>query len=425
MTRKKILVFPCGSEIGLEIHRALRYSSHFDLVGASSVDDHGKFVYEDYVGNFPRVGDPDFIRHVKAAVQQLHIDALYPTMDEVIFRLKAHEPEIGCIVISSPLATAELCYSKKATYAALGSVIPVPQVFNKPDEIGSYPVFVKPDKGYGSRGAKLISSGAQLEIHLAEFRDTVIMEYLPGPEFTVDCFTDRAGVLQFVGPRQRKRIMNGISVNSATNPPADPAFREFAERINNKISFRGAWFFQSKENKQGKKTLLEVASRLAGTSSVYRAQGINFAMLSVFDALDYPVEVIPNSFHVEVDRALDNRYHLNITYMSVYVDLDDTLIQHHKLNVTLMAFIFQCLNDGKKVVLITKHEEILKDTLEKYRIGGLFSEIIHLTKSDRKADYIKDHQAVFIDDSFAERKEVMTKLGIPVFAPDAVECLLN
>jgi hypothetical protein len=50
MSKKKILVFPCGSEIGLEIYRAMRYSTHFTLAGASSVDDHGKFVYEEYYG---------------------------------------------------------------------------------------------------------------------------------------------------------------------------------------------------------------------------------------------------------------------------------------------------------------------------------------------------------------------------------------
>ena len=41
---KNILVFPCGSEIALEIYRSLRYSTHFKLIGANSLDDHGKFV---------------------------------------------------------------------------------------------------------------------------------------------------------------------------------------------------------------------------------------------------------------------------------------------------------------------------------------------------------------------------------------------
>ena len=48
---KNVLVFPCGSEIGLEIHNALKYSKDFNLFGGSSVDDHGKYVYKNYIPN--------------------------------------------------------------------------------------------------------------------------------------------------------------------------------------------------------------------------------------------------------------------------------------------------------------------------------------------------------------------------------------
>ena len=50
---KNVLVFPCGSEIGLEIHNSLKYSKDFKLYGGSSVDDHGKFVYENYISGHP------------------------------------------------------------------------------------------------------------------------------------------------------------------------------------------------------------------------------------------------------------------------------------------------------------------------------------------------------------------------------------
>ena len=61
---KKVLVFPCGSEIGLEIHRSLKYNKDFELIGASSVNDHGMFVFENYVGNIPSVDDENFISEI-------------------------------------------------------------------------------------------------------------------------------------------------------------------------------------------------------------------------------------------------------------------------------------------------------------------------------------------------------------------------
>ena len=63
--KKNILVFPCGSEIGLEIYRSLRYSIHFNLIGASSVEDHGRFVYENYIGGLPYITDSNFIDAIR------------------------------------------------------------------------------------------------------------------------------------------------------------------------------------------------------------------------------------------------------------------------------------------------------------------------------------------------------------------------
>ncbi len=48
----KLLVFPCGSEIGLEVARAFVGIKGVELVGASSVDDHGRYVYKIITASF-------------------------------------------------------------------------------------------------------------------------------------------------------------------------------------------------------------------------------------------------------------------------------------------------------------------------------------------------------------------------------------
>ena len=68
--KKRILVFPCGSEIALEIHRSVAKSSHFELIGANSVSDHGRFVYQNYIPNLPMVTDASFIPAMKALVKK-------------------------------------------------------------------------------------------------------------------------------------------------------------------------------------------------------------------------------------------------------------------------------------------------------------------------------------------------------------------
>ena len=170
---------------------------------------------------------------------------------------------------------------------------------------------------------------------------------------------------------------------------------------------------------------MEVASRLAGSSSLYRNKGVNFALLSVFDAFDYPVSILENSFYMELDRALNNKYKVHIKYDTVYVDFDDCLLLTDKINIQLLSFLFQAINDGKKIILITKHNKDINKTLSEFRIVEIFDEIIHLESKDKKSEYIKDLKSIFIDDSHVERSQVSNALGIPVFSPDSVESLLK
>lgn len=252
----------------------------------------------------------------------------------------------------------------------------------------------------------------------------VLTEYLPGPEYTVDCFTDRRGTLRFVGPRSRDRISNGISVHTSLVQDETQEFRHFADAINHAIAFRGAWFFQVKKDLDGQLTLLEIASRLGGSSAIHRALGVNFALLSVFDAFDVDVDILANNYEVELDRALDTRFQTHFPYSVVYIDLDDTIVVNGKVNLEAVAFLYKCRNEGKKVVLITKHAEPLDSALDGFCIRQLFDQVIHLKKEDKKSTFITGPGAIFIDDSFSERMEVSRHCGIPVFDVHMIEALL-
>lgn len=414
---KTILVFPCGSELGVEIHRAVGLSTHFHLIGGSSVDDHGRFVYADYIGGLPVVEDPELIEKLRVLVSERVIDALYPAMDSVIAKLKAHEERIGCRVISPPAEIAETCLSKRKTYDKLRGVIRLPRVYENPNDVDSFPVFLKPEIGYGSRGICTAYNRAQIDSHLARRPDCMILEYLPGEEYTVDCFT-AGGELIFVGPRQRSRVMNGISVNTRTME-LTAEFRTMAQSISVSFSMDGSWFFQVKRAANGLLTLMEVACRFAGSSSVHRAQGVNLPLLSIFNALGERVIVRPNKFDVELNRPLSLKYVVDINFDTVYVDYDDTLVVSGTVNSSLVSFLFSCINAGKKVILLSRHRGDLNESLKKHRLSGIFDEIIKVVDNERKSDRISG-SAIFVDDSHKERMEVMDALGIPVFSPDSV-----
>lgn len=423
MEKKNILVFPCGSEVALEIYRSVQYSRHFNLIGANSIDDHGKFVFDNYIGSIPFYDDPTFIDTIKTIVEIHKIDAIYPAMDAVINILKKNEIKLGCKIVSAISETTEVCLSKSKTYEKLKNSIQVPIIYSNISSIEKYPVFMKPDVGYGSRGAAKIESEMEVEAHLAKYPTSIISEYLPGKEYTIDCFTNFNRELLFIGHRERSRISNGISVNTSTLL-SDSRFLEIAKGIHEQIEFNGAWFFQVKEREDGSLCLMEIASRLGGSSAVYRMQGVNFALMSLFNIFKEKVSITRNNYKIELDRALSNSYKIELDFQFVYVDLDDTLLINNKINIQLITALFKFINQGKTIILITKHESNLEETLSRNKINSIFDRIIHLTKDSKKYEYIREEKSIFIDDSYVERKEVNDNLNIPTFSPDMVESLI-
>lgn len=422
--KKNVLIFPCGSEIGLEVNRALAKDIHFELFGASSLPDHGRFVYKNYIEGIPFVDCDDFISSINNICDKYSIDFIIPAHDSVVLKLAQSAEELKAIVITSPLETCEIARSKKRTYEVLKDTILCPKVYNIDDNNISYPVFIKPDVGQGSKGAKKVSNYDELKIEYANNKDIVISELLTGEEYTIDCFTNKNGKLLFAKGRKRARINNGISVNSF--PVENENFKVIAEKINSKIKFQGMWFFQLKENVNGDLALLEIAPRIAGTMGMYRVLGVNFILLALYDALGFDIQLINNDFDIEIDRALFARYKTNVEYDFVYVDLDDTIICDNVVNTDLIKFLYQAKNRNKKIILISKHEKKIEKTLDENCISSkLFDEILHLKKSEKKSCFIKNKKAIFIDDSYAERQDVSNVCKIPVFSIDAVETLLD
>ena len=181
--KKNILVFPCGSEIALEVYRSVKNSTHFNLIGANSIDDHGMFVFENYIGGLPFITEPNFLEKFKQIIHDNNIDAVYPAMDAVIELLKSNEEFLGCKVISSPVETTQICLSKAKTYKVLKNVVKVPKTFSADALMlgveNAFPVFAKPDIGYGSRGAKKITSVEDLDAHLGMYPSCILSEFLP------------------------------------------------------------------------------------------------------------------------------------------------------------------------------------------------------------------------------------------------------
>ena len=423
--KKNVLIFPAGTEIAFEIFNALKYSKFVKLFGGTSADDHSEFVFENLIKGFPYVDEKGFLDYLNKAIDEYKIDCVYPAHDSVSVFLSDNAQFIHAQVIIADKETTNICRSKKKTYEYLAGEDFVPLFYNSIKDISSFPVFVKPDIGQGSNGARIVKSKDELIATIKLDPNLIICEYLSGPEYTVDCFTDKNGKLLVTHIRERQRIRSGISVRSQ-KIPTDPIVDKIAHVINSKFNFLGAWFFQLKKDFNGIYKLLEISPRIPGTMGLSRNLGINFPMLTLFTFWGYDVAITDNGYDILLDRAFYSAYKINLTFDNVYVDFDDSLIVDGKVNDDLIRFLYQCSNKNIHIHLLSKHSTDIFADLLKFKISKeLFDSITVIPVDAEKHNYIKEKKAIFIDDSFSERKKVQDALGISVFDLDMVESLID
>jgi len=420
----KVLVFPCGSENASEIHQALRYSIHVEVIGASSVEDHGRFRFEQYIGGLPNIRDKEFDAAFGALISRLRIDMVFATHDAVLEYLSTKAAAMGFFLVNGdPKATA-IARRKSATYELFADCSWIPKVFGSIDEVTEWPIIIKPDTGQGGQGVALVHEKSEAVRVSNTMVDPILVEYLPGDEITVDCFSDRNQRLIWIGPRTRERIRAGITMRS-TLLELTHEIDTIASRINGRLKFRGPWFFQLKADQHGNWKLLEIACRVAGAMVAQRARGINLPLMAVHDYLDRDLTALSIPHVKLIDRSIATRARLDFDYNAVFIDLDHTLIIDDFANPIVLAFLYQSIRDGKRIILLTRHTEVVIKTLESARIpANLFDEILQLSTDTSKADYITQ-DAIFVDNHFPERLEVIRKCGIPVFDVDALEFLVK
>lgn len=422
--KSKVLIFPSGAENALEINEAIKHSVHVEVIPGSGRDDYSELIYESHVRKLPFINDPRFIADLNELIDREDIKLIFPTDDTASLVLTENSENINAKIVSADFYTNYICRYKVETYKLFKDSSFCPKNYTTLLDKSEYPIFSKPNVGQGAQGVKIVETQ---EVHqsLIENPDLVFVEYLPGKEYTIDCFTNRHGELLFSGARERAEVKMGISFKTFEYVD-DGRIKDIAEQINSKLKFRGLWFFQLKEDRNGNLKLLEVSTRTAGTMGYFRHKGVNLPLFSVYDALDMDVEIPRADYDVTLFRTTKNKYKYSFKYSTVYLDYDDTVIVNGKVHLDVIAFIYQCKNRGIKVYLITKHGYHVHQSLRSYYIDpAIFDKIIIMDLDDKKSDYITEKESIFIDNWYKERKEVGEKHNIPCFDVDFVESLIS
>jgi carbamoyl-phosphate synthase large subunit len=163
------------------------------------------------------------------------------------------------------------------------------------------PVVIKPPVSNGMRGFRIIDESFDAKKSFYEdkpdntrtnwkalkkvlgktFPELLVCEYLPGKEYSVDCFRwgDRIDVI----PRERTQIRSGITFAGKV-VKHDYIISE-CKRLAKELDLKYCFGFQFKEDKDGNPQLLECNPRVQGTMVMSTLAGANVIWSSVKAAL--------------------------------------------------------------------------------------------------------------------------------------------
>ena len=353
MNKKNInvLIIPASSEAGLEIYECLKYKDNTTLFGSDTIEGHASCLYGSNYQLLPSFDKDDFINELNKLIKLKSIDFIFPTNEHLSLRLQDNKNKIPCIV-SLPGKNANLCCNKKQLYDYYKNKWFNPKMYDKNESI-SFPVFIKPIVGSGSKGARQINNANEMSNYYNPERD-VVCELLPGDEYTVDCFTDNKGSLLYVKPRKRCIIKDGKS-HRTESVIKTTQITKIAEQLNHDIEFNGMWFFQIKKSKEGIFKLLEVSQRAAGTMCLDRVLGMNLPYMTLSNYYDYPITINPSidDFHAMVDRSLLNCL-VDLSLKINRVIIESEIIENPNSFSLIVHFVCLCKIKGIKTEITNK-----------------------------------------------------------------------
>lgn len=166
-------------------------------------------------------------------------------------------------------------------------------------------IVVKPPESNGMRGVRIIDESVDLKTKFyvekpsslyinmetllgilgEEFPELMVMEYLPGTEYTIDILMDE--VTNVIVPRRRDVISSGITFQGTTENNHE--LITYSRKLATEIGLTSAFGFQFKLDYNGVPKLLESNPRIQGTMVLSTFAGANIIYGAVKQVLGEPI----------------------------------------------------------------------------------------------------------------------------------------
>jgi carbamoyl-phosphate synthase large subunit len=343
----KVLLTGAGSPGVPGVIKSLRKVSqiHIEIIGVDASSDAAGFALSDRFYIVPRATDEHFISEILNICQSEQVDVIIPVVTKELLEFSKHKQrflDIGTIVSVSDYEQLVIANDKGKLLQMLSLAgIPVPEyeIVQTAEKLKAAiyrlgyprrPVCFKPSVSNGSRGFRILDPGINRAYVLFnekpnstyisfnelfdileqtdEIPEIIVMEYLPGKEYSVDVLADNGKALVTI-PRLREATVGGITTRGVAVQETD--IIEYAAEIICKLRLHGNIGVQIRRNIDHAPQILEINPRIQGTIVHCLGAGVNMPYLAVKLAIGMQIE--PHELCVNWGTRM-NRYWEEIYY---------------------------------------------------------------------------------------------------------------
>ena len=238
----------------------------------------------------PDIVTREYIPAVLEVCKRESVDAILSFFDLDVMKLSGHLDDFRSLGVTPLLpdeTTAKLCFDKWETFqflvkngiqtatTFLGFAEAKDAIKNK---LLTFPVFVKPRDGYGSRHTFLARNLREMDVFFHYMDDMIIQETLKGDTYNIDVCNDLHGQVLSVVPWRKLRSNLGETEQAIS--VSDAALIEFGQRLGVLLGHSGPMdvdLFVS----NGQIYVLEINLRFGGGYPVSHLAGADFPRMVV------------------------------------------------------------------------------------------------------------------------------------------------
>lgn len=243
----------------------------------------------------PPAESSEFIPAMLDLCKREQIDLIVPTIDtELLAYSEARDQftALDCHVAVSSAKVVRMARDKLATAHFLAAAgIHSPRTISVDDLLAQrtdlrLPLLGKPRHGSSSRGITMVHSHAQISA-LDTGEPYILQEFLPGREFTVSIFLDRAGQMRCGVPHERLRVRSGEVEKGVT--VRDSELCSIAKKLAGELDgAHGALCFQARMDANGDPSVFEINARFGGGYPLVHQAGARFSLWMLEECLGLP-----------------------------------------------------------------------------------------------------------------------------------------